>query len=94
MGEHAIILTPEGLRQFETSVLNHLTNLVNEMQAKAPEKPLCPAEAAEYLRISERTLWARLKDGTLPASLVRRSAGSVYFFATELHDHIKKSKSK
>lgn len=70
-----------------------LQAVIKEMGKDVPliEKPLSVKETADYLGIHQNTIYKRIKSGDLPTSLIHRMNGSVYFFASELHDHIKRS---
>lgn len=60
-------------------------------KSKIAEKPLTREEAAAFLRIDSTTLDRRFRNGTLPKSLRHFNGGTLYFFASELEAHIKKS---
>lgn len=60
-------------------------------QAKPLERPLTKKEAASYMRLHIKVFNKRFKDGVLPATLRHYNGGTIYFFASELEDFIKKS---
>lgn len=60
-------------------------------QKKSYEKPLTKKEAAAFLRINPWTMDRRFKTNKLPASLRHVVDGSIYFFASELQEFLKKS---
>jgi predicted DNA-binding transcriptional regulator AlpA len=67
-------------------------HLANELKNLAfVERPMCAKQAADYLLIHENTLYRRMKTGQIPARVIHRTGGSVYFFPSELKDYIKKS---
>ena len=86
--KHAVVFEPDDFRVF----LESLREIVrDELKSYIVEKPMTTREAAAYLRITEKTLWERIRKGKMPADLVHRSAGSVYFFASELEAYLKRS---
>lgn len=60
-------------------------------QKKPIEKPLTKQEAASYLRIGLSAFDERFRKQALPASLRHYNGGTIYFFASELEAHLKKS---
>lgn len=86
--KHAVVFEPADFQVF----LDSLKQIVrDEMKGYVVETPFTAREAAAYLRITEKTLWERIRKGKMPADLVHRSAGSVYFFASELEAYLKRS---
>lgn len=86
--KQAVIFTPDEFDAF----LSNLKDIAKDaLKQHVVEKPMTAKEAAAYLNVTEKTLWERIRKGKMPADLVHRSAGSVYFFATELHQYIKNS---
>lgn len=84
--DHAVIFSPSEFQQF----LSKLKEIIkSELKGFVVEEPMTTKEAASYLNISESALWKRIKKGQVPADLIHRSAGSVYFFPSELHQFIK-----
>jgi len=55
------------------------------------ENNLTKQQAADYLKINIKTLEARIRQGIIPRHLVHRNGGTVYFFASELKELLKKS---
>jgi excisionase family DNA binding protein len=91
MTQTAIILTPDNFERFTSEMREHITKQVETIKGSVIEKPMCVKEAADYLRIAERTLYARIQSGAIPSNLVHRVDGSVYFFPSELCQFIKKN---
>lgn len=86
--DQAVIFTPDDFRQF----LAQLREIVKkEMKGYVVEEPMTSKEAASYLNITEKTLWERIRKGKMPADLIHRSVGSVYFLPSELYQYIKSS---
>jgi hypothetical protein len=89
--ETAVILHPHDLTKFANDVAMLVLKEVAKM--KAVEEPLTKEGAAKYLHVSVPTLERRLRENDLPPSLIHRNGGTPYFFASELEQHLKKSKS-
>lgn len=83
---HAVIFTPDDYRKF-LDVLKEIAS--TELRNYVVERPMTSKQAADYLNISEVTLWKRIKAGKIPTDIIHRSAGSVYFLPSELHQYIK-----
>lgn len=84
--DQVVIFKPDDFDRF----LDRLKGVAAEtMKDFVVEKPMTVKEAAEYLRVSERTMWRRINSGDLPAELIHRSGGSVYFFPSELHNYLR-----
>lgn len=61
-----------------------------ELKDALVEKPVNAKTAAiEYLGIHPNTIYKWIDNGDLPAKLIHRIAGCVYFFPSELRDYIK-----
>lgn len=84
--DQAIILKPE---DFKSLVSDLKDMLRSELKGYVVEEPLTAKEAARYLKITDKAMWERFRKGTMPAELIHRSGGSVYFFASELHRYLK-----
>jgi len=82
----AVIFHPDDFQKF----LAQLREVVKtELKGYVVEEPMTTKEAASYLNITEKTLWERVRKGKIPAELIHRNAGSVYFFPSEIHQYIK-----
>ena len=86
--DQAIIFNPDDFRRFLTE-LKEIAR--TELKGYVVEEPFTAKEAASYLNITEKTLWERIRKGKVPSDLIHRNVGSVYFFASELHQYIKES---
>lgn len=83
---HAVIFNPSDFQQF----LSELKEIAKtELRGYVVEEPMTAKEAASYLNVTEKTLWERIRKGKIPAELIHRNAGSVYFFASELFKYLK-----
>ena len=98
------LMPKRGLTMLPTNILyqiseNDLEKLIIKAEEKAYErgqkkpfeKPLTREEAAAFLRIEPATLDRRIKSGVLPATLRHYNGGTIYFFASELENFIRKS---
>jgi predicted DNA-binding transcriptional regulator AlpA len=84
--KQAVIFNPDDFQQF----LSELKAIAKaELRGYVVEEPMTAKEAASFLNITEKTLWERVRKGKLPTELIHRNVGSVYFFASELHQYIK-----
>lgn len=86
--EHAVILKPEDFKNLISEVRAMLEGGVKGYMV---ERPMTAKEAAAYLKVTPWTLWDRIRKGVIPSELIHRSAGSVYFLPSELHQYIKNS---
>jgi hypothetical protein len=72
-----------------------LTSLRQEVRdlalVKKEEKPLTKKEAADHLRIGRTALDNRINNGSIPSKYVHKNGGTVYFYASELNELLKKS---
>jgi hypothetical protein len=74
------------------SEVAHLMNvLVKELRGYVIEQPLCAKEAAEFLKIHQRTLEKWMKNGVIPKKCIHYKASRPYFFPSELRDDLKRS---
>lgn len=72
--------------------IEHFMGLViKELRGHVIERPISVKEAAEFLQISQRTLYTWMKNGTIPAKLIHFKGSRPYFFPSELRDEIKRS---
>lgn len=82
----AVIFSPADWQTF----LSRLDEIVeNRLKGYVVEKPITAKEAADYLNITEKTLWERFRTKKMPSKLIHRAGGSAHFFASELHQYIK-----
>lgn len=84
--QQAITFTPDDFQRFMAEVKETIRK---EVKGYMVEEPLTAKQAAAYLKITEWTMRDRIKKGSLPASLIHRSGGTVYFFASELEQYLK-----
>jgi excisionase family DNA binding protein len=76
----------------DNSEVAHLMNLiVKELRGHVVERPMCVKEAAEFLGISQRTMYQWIKDGVIPSKVVHYKGSRPFFFPSELRDEIKRS---
>jgi excisionase family DNA binding protein len=67
-------------------------HITDQLKDAIIETPICAKKAArEYLGIHPNTIYKWIEAGHLPAKLIHRINGNVYFFASELRDFIKES---
>lgn len=84
--KQAVILRPDDFQAF----ISELKEVVkSEIRGYVVEEPLTVKQAAAYLKVTEGTLWKRIDRGAIPTSVVHRSGGGVYFFASELEAYLK-----
>lgn len=77
-------MDPEGLMQMLKALLKEEFNqFVKNMKPNTPDEYLTRKEAAEFLKISETTLWSLDKTQVLPAT---RLNGKVLYRKSELLD--------
>ncbi len=89
--ENAVVFNPNDLPKFANEVASIVLREVAKL--RSIEEPLTKAGAAKYLRITVRSLDRRIENHDLPTSLIHRNGGTPYFFASELEQYLKKSKS-
>lgn len=66
-------------------------HISKELKGAVVEKPMCGKEAALFLGIHESTIYKWLRNETIPTRLIHRIGGSVFFFASELQEFVKRS---
>jgi excisionase family DNA binding protein len=91
MSQPVVILTPNEFDRLISEVKSHLSKQVEGIKGTIIEKPMCVKQACEYLGIHENTLYKRMRSGVIPPGVVHRVDGTLYFFASELFQFIKKS---
>ena len=77
--------------KFMTDLKKFVSDEVRSEKVKSVEKPISPKEAAAFLKISLKTLYNRINNSDIPAQLIHRNGGNVYFFESELEQYIKQS---
>lgn len=86
---NAFILTPNDFERLIAEVKQTLSREVETIKGSVIEKPMTIKEAADYMRITENTLFKRIRDGVIPPNLVHQVEGSKYFLPSELYGFIK-----
>lgn len=88
--EHAVIMRPSDFDQLLSVMIDKAVERI--VKVRTAEPPLDKQGAAKYLKITTSTLDRRIREKDLPVTLIHRNGGGVYFFASELEQHLKKSK--
>jgi excisionase family DNA binding protein len=86
-----VILTPSEFDRFVVEMKDHLSREIQAVKDKVIESPIGIKEAAHYLKMDRATLYRKIKDNDIPASVVHTIAGQKVFFKSELYEFIKKS---
>lgn len=90
-GQTLIAITPEYLDRLATNIRQQVSDGFVMLKSHMIEKPLTKKEAASYLFINPKTLESRIRSGAIPAKMVHRNGGTMYFFPSELEQLLKKS---
>lgn len=87
--QQAVIINPSDLDRFISEMRVTFVEELTKAKSQVIEKPLTRGEAAAYLSISTSALDRRVKNGSIPTSLVHYNGGTTYFFASELNRFLK-----
>lgn len=90
MVETAIIMTPNEFDRLTKRICDQVTADISNMKGLIVEQPMTTQEAAGFMKISEDTLFNRMKSG-LP---YHRDGKILYFFPSELVQYIKSKNKK
>lgn len=90
-GETLRLMTDSALDRMITSLREQVRDEFVTLKSHMVEKPLTKKEAATYLGVTYKTIESRVTSGAIPSEFVHKNGGTVYFFASELNQLLKKS---
>lgn len=90
-GDTLTLMSPNELERLAAGLRQEVADGFLLLKTHMTEKPLTVKEAAEYLRIGTSALYNRINSGAIPSQYVHKNGGTVYFFASELNQLLKKS---
>jgi len=90
-GQPLIAITPNELDRIATNLRQQVQDGFVMLKTHMIEKPLTKKEAAIYLNVTYKTIESRITTGAIPSKYVHKNGGTIYFFASELEQLLKKS---